>query len=115
METKLLKIKLNPGSREKVDSLLAYMKSHIDFPKQEMEQKGYFWDSVFYDCEAEDEFLYIVLKSKSFSKIMTDEAGLISTPFREVYEKFRKECWAPEHYNDVEALFCFNKEVSFEA
>ena len=114
METKLLKIAMNPGSKEKLKELLEYMKSNIHFPKNEMEQKGYYWDSVFYDCDERVEYMYVVLKSHDFSKIMTDESALIETPFRAVYDKFRRECWAPERYADIEPLYCFNTQMEFD-
>lgn len=113
MEAKLLKIPLKSGVREKVDALLGYMKSNNAFPKSEMEQKGYYWDSVFYSDEQGVEYLFIVLKSNDFSRIMVDESSLIETPFRQVYEDFRRECWAPEPYQDLEALCCFNSDMNF--
>ena len=89
------------------------MKANIEQPANEMAQKGYFWDSVFFDNEAGIEYLYIVLKSGDFSKIMVDESNLIPTPFRDIYEKFRNECWVPEPYADIEFLQCFNSEMQF--
>jgi hypothetical protein len=34
-------------------------------------------------------------------------------PFRDVYEKFRATCWAPEPYIDLEPVFCFNSSLTF--
>ncbi len=113
MESKLLKITMNSGSKDKVKALLNYMKSNIEFPKDEMKQKGYYWDSVFYDTDKNNEYMYILLKSEDFSKIMMDESELDETPFRKVYEIFRLECWAPEHYKDIEVLSCFNCKMEF--
>ena len=113
MESKLLKIKLNPNSRSDLDTLITYMRDNIEFPKSEMEQKRYFWDSVFYEKSDEFEYIYIVIKSKDFSKIMMDESELIISPFRDVYEKFRSTCWAPEPYIDLEPVFCFNSSLTF--
>jgi hypothetical protein len=113
MQSKLLKIKLNPNSRDHLDALIAYMRENIAFPKSEMEQKGYFWDSVFFQSDDEFEYIYIVIKSADFSKIMIDESELIASPFREVYEKFRTSCWAPEPYVDIEPIFCFNSSLTF--
>ncbi len=113
MESKLLKIKLTPNSRAHLETLISYMRDNIDFPKSEMEQKGYFWDSVFYEETQEFEYIYIVIKSTNFSKIMIDENDLIVTPFRKVYEKFRAQCWAPEPYEDFEPIFCFNSSMTF--
>ncbi len=110
MEAKLLKIKVNPGSKTLFKQLLEYMKNHPEQPLSEMKQKGYFWDSVFY---SEDNYLYMVLKSKDFSKIMMDESELIATPFRAVYEEFRESCWIQGAYQDIESLFCFNHSLSF--
>lgn len=115
MESKLLKIKLNPGSRSHLDSLISYMRENIEFPKNEMEQKGYFWDSVFYERDDEFEYIYIVIKSADFSKIMMDESELIFSPFRDIYEKFRSTCWSPEPYQDIEPIFCFNSSITFTA
>ncbi|MCG7539224.1 hypothetical protein CBQ28_00465 [Pseudoalteromonas sp. GCY] len=115
METKLLKIKLNLNTRPQVDELLAYMQDNIAFPREEMRQKGYFWDSVFFAEEGGREYLYIVIKSEDFSCIMMDESELICTPFREVYERFRKACWSTEPYQDIEALACFNSQMEFDS
>ena len=89
------------------------MREHIEFPLAEMEQKGYFWDSTFIEQTAEADFLYIVIKSPDFTKIMADESELSPTPFREVYEAFRQNCWAPEPYVDIEPVFCFNSSMKF--
>jgi hypothetical protein len=88
------------------------MRENIEFPKSEMEQKGYFWDSVFYEKNDEFEYIYIVIKSVDFSKIMMDESKLIVSPFRDVYEKFRSTCWASEPYVDLEPVFCFNSSFT---
>ncbi|MBV1908468.1 MAG: hypothetical protein KUG78_04050 [Kangiellaceae bacterium] len=113
MQSKLLEIKLNPGSKNRVLELIDTMKNNIELPKYEMTQKGYYWDSVFFDIKAGQELLYMVIKSEDFSKIMIDESELKPTPFRLFYEKFRSECWAPEMYNDIEALICFNQCLDF--
>ncbi|WP_337993082.1 hypothetical protein [Thalassomonas haliotis] len=89
------------------------MRENIEFPKSEMEQKGYFWDSVFYEKDEEYEYIYIVIKSSDFSKIMMDESELVVSPFRGVYEKFRSQCWASEPYIDIEPIFCFNSTLTF--
>ena len=115
MESKLLKIKLNPNSRSHLDSLISYMRENIEFPKSEMEQKGYFWDSVFYEKRDCFEYIYIVIKSTDFSKIMMDESELVISPFRDVYEKFRSQCWAAEPYLDFEPIFCFNSSLNFSS
>ncbi|EIV1777545.1 hypothetical protein MOU97_004230 [Vibrio vulnificus] len=91
------------------------MRENIEFPKSEMEQKGYFWDSVFFEKTDESEYIFIVIKSADFSKIMVDENELVATPFRDVYEKFRSQCWAPELYQDIEPIFCFNASLTFAA
>ncbi|GLX80140.1 hypothetical protein tinsulaeT_34800 [Thalassotalea insulae] len=113
MESKLLKIKLNSGYRSQLERLIAYMRENIEYPANEMTQKGYFWDSTFIEQTDEADFLYIVLKSHDFSKIMLDENELSPTPFREVYEQFRRQCWAPEPYTDIEPIFCFNSSFKF--
>ena len=89
------------------------MQNNIEFAKSEMAQKGYFWDSVFFETIEATEFLYIVIKSEDFSKIMIDESELVETPFREIYETFRKSCWSPEPYTDIEPIACFNNLVNF--
>ena len=73
MQSKLLKIKLNPNSRSHLNTLISYMRENIEFPKSEMDQKGYFWDSVFFEKVDKFEYIYIVIKSDDFSKIMMDE------------------------------------------
>lgn len=110
MQTKLLKIKLKPNSRPHLEQLIAYMVENHQYPLNEMKQKKYVWDSVFLD---ESDNLYIVIKSEDFTQIMMDESELISTPFREVYEKFRNACWSSEPYSDIEPIACFNETVSF--
>ena len=110
MESKLLKVKLQPNSKEKLLELVSYIKQKPSEPFSEMQQKGYFWDSFFMDGEG---FLYMVLKSEDFSSIMQDEESLIETEFRSHYEKFRSECWVQSSYQDIEEMFCFNKELSF--
>jgi hypothetical protein len=113
MESKLLKIGLNPGSKQKTLDLIEYMHSNTEYPRSEMAQKGYYWDSLFYDSDESGEYLYIVLKSEDFSKIMMDESELNTTPFRSVYEQFKRECWSSEHYRDIEFLHCFNTSMTF--
>ncbi len=115
MESKLLKIKLKSGSRPHLDNLISYMRENIEYPRDEMQQKGYFWDSTFIEQTEQADFLYIVIKSHDFSKIMVDESELSPTPFREVYEKFRAQCWAPEPYTDLEPIFCFNSSFQFSS
>jgi hypothetical protein len=110
MESKLLKVKLKPGSKTKFFELLEYMKAQPSEPYSEMAQKGYFWDSFLLD---EEDNLFMVLKSADFSSIMTDESRLIETGFRTVYEEFRKLCWIEGTYQDIEELYCFNKALSF--
>ena len=113
MQAKLLRIKLNPNSRARLDNLLEYMQSNPEFPRQEMEQKGYYWDSAFFEKVNNVEFLYLVIKSPDFSKIMMDESQLIATPFRDLYDAFRQSSWAPEPYEDLELLTCFNSEMKY--
>lgn len=115
MESKLLKIKLNANSRVQLDSLISYMRENIEYPRSEMEQKGYFWDSIFYEKNEDFEYIYIVIKSADFSKIMLDESELIVSPFRDVYEKFRSQCWVSEPYLDFESIFCFNSSLNFSS
>ena len=110
MESKLLKVKLKPNSKPHFLELLQFIKANPEAPKQEMLQKGYFWDSFFLD---KDENLFMVLKSQDFSKIMMDESELVHTAFRPVYERFRSQCWVEGSYEDIEALFCFNDSLSF--
>ena len=110
MESKLLKVKLKPGSKAKFFELLEYMKSQPSEPHSEMMQKRYFWDSFFLDNE---DNLFMVLKSPDFSSIMTDELALIETGFRSIYERFRKDCWIEGTYQDIEELYCFNEALSF--
>ncbi|BAJ04178.1 DUF6176 family protein [Shewanella violacea] len=66
MEAKLLKIKLQPDSRPHLEHLITYMREHIEYPRNEMAQKRYFWDSVFFEQTKEAEFIYIVIKSEDF-------------------------------------------------
>ena len=113
MQAKLLKIKLNAGSKSHVEALIDYMQKNPQQPLSEMQQKGYFWDSVFFDTHDQTEYLYIVIKSPDFSKIMTDESDLVATDFRAVYEKFRQQCWAPEPYKDIDLICCFNQALAF--
>jgi len=110
MESKLLKVKLKPNSKPHFLTLLKFMQADPAAPKNEMLQKGYFWDSFFLD---KDDNLYMVLKSKDFTKIMLDESELVETAFRPVYERFRSQCWVAGSYEDIEALFCFNDALSF--
>jgi len=113
MESKLLRIQLKPSSRGKVESLVKFMIENPIHPKEEMKQKGYFWDSIFLEEVNDKNFVYIVLKSENFSSIMLNEKGLIETPFREIYEQFRIEAWMPETYTDIEEIFCFNESMVF--
>lgn len=82
-------------------------------PKTEMAQKGYFWDSVFFEEVNDQNFIYIVVKSEDFSSIMLNENNLVHTPFREIYEKFQRDAWIPETYTDIEEIFCFNESMVF--
>ncbi|WP_144394515.1 DUF6176 family protein [Pleionea sediminis] len=113
METKLLKILLKPRSKTRVKQLINYIKKNIDQPKFEMAQKGYFWDSVFYESDQENDYLLIVLKSSDFSNIMLDDSQLVETEFRAFYNQFRKDCWHPSGYKDLEVLACFNQAMEF--
>lgn len=110
MEAKLLKVKLQPNSRAKFEALLEFMQTHPQLPQTEMAQKGYFWDAFFID---NDDNLFMVLKSPDFSKIIIDDTEIVPTAFRDVYDKFRQECWVKGSYQDIEALFCFNDSLSF--
>jgi hypothetical protein len=110
MESKLLKVKLQPNSKEKLLELVDYIKQNPTEPFSEMQQKGYFWDSFFIDDE---DFLFMVLKSKNFASIMQDDASLIETAFRSHYQRFRSLCWVQGSYQDIEEIYCFNKGLSF--
>lgn len=110
MEAKLLKVKLKEGSKARFQKLLEFMQRDPTAPLDEMKQKGYFWDAFFL---SEDNYLYMVLKSNDFSKIMADESQLIATTFREVYETFREDSWVEGSYEDIAPLFCFNHSLSF--
>ena len=111
MQTKLIKIPLKPGSRAAVDKLIHYMKSSPELPFNEMNQKGYFWDSVFLDAQFN---LYIVIKSPDFSSVMLNNDDLVETDFRSMYETFRQQAWQSDAYEDIEALACFNQALTFE-
>ena len=78
-----------------------------------MAQKGYYWDSAFFEKINNTDFLCLVIKPPDFSKIMMDESELIATPFRDLYEAFRQSSWASEQYDDLESLACFNSEMKF--
>ncbi len=110
MQAKLLKVKLKPYSKQHFFELLQFIKDNPAAPHNEMQQKGYFWDSFFLD---QDDNLFMVLKSPDFSKIMQDESALVETAFRQVYQRFRSQCWIEGSYEDIEALFCFNASLSF--
>lgn len=113
MESRLLKIRMVSDSRARLDSLIQYMREHIDQPRSEMTQKGYFWDSVFWESGPDADYLYIVLKSQDFTRIMSDDAELIATPFRAVYDRFRATSWTSEPYVEMEPIFCFNDTMRF--
>ena len=93
--------------------LITYMRENIEYPYNEMAQKGYFWDATFFEESEGNEYLYIVIKSDDFTTIMDNEDNLTATPFRAIYETFREQCWAPEPYTDIESLFCFNSSINF--
>ncbi len=114
MQSKLLKIKLKPNSRAHLAVLVEYIESDIKQPEYEMQQKGYYWDSLFIESSSECDYLYMVIKSVDFSKIMVNEDVLIATEFREVYERFRSQCWVADAYNDIEVVACFNSAMVFE-
>lgn len=113
MESKLLKIRMASDSKEKVTALVDYMRANIDQPFSEMTQKGYLWDSVFWESTPEAEYLYIVIKSADFAKIMRDETELVATPFRAIYERFRSSCWTSAGYVELAPVFCFNAAMHF--
>lgn len=114
MESKLLKIKLNKGSEVYVQELIKYMQSNIALPKNEMEQKGYFWDSVFFAIEDHEEFMYLVLKSKDFSNIVINDNEIVATEFRNIYDEFRKKCWSQSGYTEPTFIACFNTVFEFD-
>jgi len=89
------------------------MVANPSYPKNEMQQKGYFWDSVFFEEVNGKNFMYIVVKSEDFTTIMQNETDLIETPFRKIYEKFRLDTWVSETYKDIEEVFCFNESMVF--
>lgn len=114
MQSKLLKIKLKANSRAHLAALVDYIESHTMQPKYEMQQKGYYWDSLFIESSSKCDYLYMVIKSDDFSKIMVNEDELIATEFRGVYESFRSQCWLADGYKDIEAVACFNSAMVFE-
>src|SRR5687768_12299775 len=113
MKSKLLKIRMASDSRSKLTELVDYMRANIDQPCAEMAQKGYFLDSVFWESAADAEYLYIVIKSADFTKIMRNDAELVATPFRVIYERFRTSCWTSEGYVEIEPIVCFNAAMHF--
>lgn len=110
MESKLLKVKLKSGARQKFLELVELIKNQPNDSFSEMAQKGYYWDSFFLDQE---NYLYMVLKSADFSSIMMDDSMLIKTAFRQNYDEFRARYWIDDTYQDIEELFCFNDAINF--
>ena len=112
MQSKLFRIKLKAGSYKKLCKQVDYMKDKIDQVKFEMDQKGYYWDSVFFEIINDQEYMVVVAKSKDFSSIIRDDNAIETTPSRDVYNQFKDSCWmsAPDVQ---EALFCFNKDMTF--
>ncbi|WP_228371076.1 hypothetical protein [Shewanella piezotolerans] len=53
-------------------------------------KKGYYWDSLFIESSSECDFLHMVSKAADFSTILINEDEPIATPFRAVYEDFRR-------------------------
>ena len=111
MEAKLLRLKLKPRSLQKVDALLQKMKKDMNFVIDEMNQLKYFWDSVFIQTIDGNDYMYIVTKSEDFSK--SPRQVLKSTPFREYYEAFKKECWSDD-FIFIDSVWCPNKAVQLE-
>lgn len=109
---RLGRVPLRKGSRMKVDALLSYMKENIAFVESEMSQKGYWWDTVYYEEASDCDFFWFVAKSKNWDAIKTDEQ-ISQTPFRSVYDKFRKECWLKDKLTE-EDYFVSIWEPSFK-
>ncbi|MCB0326114.1 MAG: hypothetical protein KDD52_00695 [Bdellovibrionales bacterium] len=95
LHTRLARIPLKKGSRKKFEDLVAYMKEHYDEYQFESSQKGYWWDSVFYEEGTEQDTLWITSKSPAWDMIKGDQ-DIETTHFRKVYDVFRQECWLVE-------------------
>jgi hypothetical protein len=113
MRAKLIRAKLKPGSRQRVLELIAFMKENRGFVRDEMRQKNYFWDSVFSETVGNDDFILIICKSPDWSETKQDEE-IQHTPFREYYLNFKKDCWAVEHANSLDDIWCPDQELRFE-
>lgn len=111
MESKLLRIKLKPGSEEKVRSLIARMKADIESVKSEMDQLGYYWDSVFMGDVGDCTYLYIVGKSQDWSK--KAQGVTQPTTFRTYYEEFKADCW--DESDQLDHIWCPNGTMEFDA
>lgn len=73
-----------PNSRTHLAKLIGFIEQNIALSEYEMRQKGYYWDSVFIESTVECDYLYMVIKSVGFSKIVLNKDELIATQFRDV-------------------------------
>lgn len=94
MQARMGKIPIKKGKEQIAKDYLSKLLENNDII-QEMNQKGYFWDCLFFKEENHQTYLYVIAKSKDWSKIKGTK-DIQVTPARAFYDKFIAECWDQE-------------------
>lgn len=116
MEAKLGRVKIKKDKIKETKEFIHEFQGSKEDVFLEMNQKEYYWDSVFLKEEGDTPYLYTVLKFKKNARFKsTDE--IKTTNFRTRYNKFITECWDEDSgfvTDMVDALWVPNRSLNWE-
>lgn len=95
METKLGIAKLKPNSKENVLKMIEWTKNNSELASKHMENKGYYWDSLFLESRPDGDYLIYVCKSSDWSKIKISDENPLNDWSRK-YLRWKEETWESE-------------------
>ncbi len=106
LETKCARIKLKPGTTDKVYAWAEELTDRSSEVYQTLRDEGVYIESVFLEKSGEDNFLIYYMKSENEQK--AGEIARVSQHPVDAYHKaFKKECW--ESGEELELLIDFDR------
>ena len=110
METKIGIAKLKPHSKNQVLELLDQTRQMQAEAKAHMQDKGYYWDSVFIHETNHGDYLIYVCKSPDWSKIKRgDESPL--NEWSELYLEWKDLFWESNTMTPQDDLLCADLKI----
>jgi len=92
MKTKIGIVKIKPEAKNNLAVLLEKIRKDPSFAREQMKDKGYYWDSLFIDHRVDGDYLIYVIKSPDFSKIKMGDQDQLNL-FSKEYSHFKNNFW----------------------